>query len=125
MLFDMLNRCSVVYIIVDALDESPAGEEAMREKVLTGLKELFQRCPKARVLLTSRRESDIEETLMDLQAHPMPILDLEVDADIQKYVAREVSRDRKLQSLDVKTRVEIEVTLTGKAGGMKVAHLHP
>jgi hypothetical protein len=118
MLFDMLNRCSVVYIIVDALDESPGGDEAMREEVLAGLKELFQRCPNVRVLLTSRRESDIEETLTDLQAYPMPILDLEVDADIQKYVAREVARDRKLQSLDVETRVEIEVTLTDKAGGM-------
>ena len=107
----------VVFLHLDALDECPEGDE-VRQNVLEHTEQLLQSVPSVQMLATSRDVPDIRACMEKLGAEQMSTSTRTVDADIQKYVSTQLSRDRKLSRLDAATRTLIEETLSQKADGM-------
>ena len=110
-----------VVVIIDALDECPRDA---RSRILGFLSGVANNLPCAKVLVTSRRERDIEEAFTKLKT---PIIEIEagsVAADISSYVRSEVKRLRdgydgkRLYLKNDTLEVTIVRTLTEKADGM-------
>ena len=74
----MLPDQPVIYLIVDALDESPnaSGVVPPRERVLELIKDLVKlSLPNLRVCVTSRPEADIMDALKPLASHTVSLHD--------------------------------------------------
>ena len=116
-----LFRHGRVYIIVDAVDESPvAGMPSPREKVLELIKELVDlRHPNIRFCITSRPEVDIRTVLGPL---PFPNVSLDDQAgqrtDIVKYIESVVGSDPNMQRWTPEDRQLVIDSLSEKAKGM-------
>jgi len=86
-----------IYIIVDALDESPdsSGIPSPRERVLQLLKELVElRLPNLHICVTSRPEVDIRDILDSLTSFPVSLHDQSGQKkDIVDYVRSVVYSD--------------------------------
>jgi hypothetical protein len=116
-----LLRHGRVYIIVDAVDESPiAGMPSPREKVLELIKELVDlRHPNMRFCITSRPEVDIQTVLK-----PLPFLSVSLDdqagqkEDIVKYIESVVESDPNMQRWTPEDRQQVIRSLSQKAKGM-------
>jgi len=106
-----------IFLHLDALDECPE-EEGARQKVLDGVQMLLERAPNVRMLITSRDVPDARYFMEKLGANILSIGAQTVNADIEKYVSKELSRDHRLSQLDQATRTFIEDTLAQKADGM-------
>ena len=107
-----------VYIVLDALDECTRRDELLRTlKTLTAcdLQNLH-------LLLTSRRERDIEESLGRLAdgRNFVPLELATVDTDILAYVSQRLAEDVKLAKWNAvpEIRQEIELIISSKANGM-------
>jgi hypothetical protein len=111
-----------VYMIVDALDESPnkPGIPSPREKVLQLIKELVNlRHPDIRVCVTSRPEVDIRTVLEPLASHDVSLHDQAGQrSDIVNYVKSVVDSDTNLRKWRRKDRQLVIDTLSQKANGM-------
>jgi hypothetical protein len=111
-----------VYMIVDALDESPnkPGIPSPREKVLQLIKELINlRHPDIRVCVTSRPEVDIRTVLEPLASHDVSLHDQAGQrSDIVNYVKSVVDSDANLRKWRRKDRQLVIDTLSQKAIGM-------
>lgn len=117
--------CAVVegnretYLLVDALDECPSlsgerGKLLKYVRVLIGMK-----MPNLHILVTSRKESDIEDVLGHIgDFGPFSIRNAQVDHDILSYLKEEMSRDRIMQQWPSALRREVETELGSKANGM-------
>lgn len=111
-----------VYIIVDALDESPiAGMPSPREKVLKLIKELIdQSHPNMRLCVTSHPEVDIRTFLQE----PLPFPNVSLDdqagqkRDIVKYIESVVESDPSMQRWIPEDRQLVIDSLSEKAKGM-------
>ena len=92
----LIQRFEDVYIIVDALDESPRDEG--RERVLDALTEFRRWSLRGlHILVTSRDELDIREHL-----HPLPVEDITmknsgVEKDIKLFIAGHLDQSRALR----------------------------
>jgi hypothetical protein len=110
-----------VYIIVDAVDESPiAGMPSPREKVLELMKELVgRRDPNMLFCITSRPEVDIRTVL-----EPLLFLKVSLDdqagqkEDIVKYIKSVVESDPNMQRWTPEDRQLVIDALSLKAKGM-------
>jgi hypothetical protein len=118
-----------IYLIVDALDESPntSGIPSARERVLQLLKELVDlRLPNLHICVTSRPEVDIQDVIVPLTSFRVSLHDQSGQKeDIADYVRSIVYSNsepiiRRWKKED-KDRV-IEV-LSERADGMYVDHL--
>jgi hypothetical protein len=111
-----------VYIIVDALDESPnkPGIPSPREKVLQLIEELVNlRHPHIRVCVTSRPEVYIRTVLEPLASHNVSLHDQAGQrSDIVNYIKSVVGSDTNLRKWRRKDRQLIIDTLSQKANGM-------
>jgi hypothetical protein len=104
-----------VYLIVDAIDEIPNPDG--REEACKVLQEVSQN-PKAHVLMTSRREYDITEYVLECNnVTDISIQNPEVDHDIQLYIRQRLKEDKKLNRW-VALHSEIENVLGRKADRM-------
>ena len=107
------------YIILDALDEC-----ADREEFMTFISDLIHLQEEGfRMIITSRREKDIEEQLGPLANYEIHIQSAIVDEDIRVYVRSRLAADRKLNKWPNSVQEEIAAVLLEKAGGMYVRHL--
>jgi len=106
-----------VFVCLDALDECPEHSD-LRQNVLEGLERLTYMAPNIRLFVTSREVIEIGESMEAMSVEPMSIAVRSVDADIRKYIATELSHDRKLSKLDAELRDLIEATITQRADGM-------
>ena len=106
-----------LFLLLDALDECPEVGE-VRQNVLDGLGRLAQQASNIKMLMTSRETTDVRESMATLGANSMSIAVRSVDADIQRYISSQLSRDRKLSKLDVTTKNLIEDTISQQADGM-------
>jgi hypothetical protein len=106
-----------VYIVLDALDESPSDMDA-RYEMLQGLERLIAGTSSIKVLATSRELRDIRETMEIIQAQFVPIATSAVDADIELYVSQQLSQDRRLSRVSEKLKTLIQKTISSKADGM-------
>jgi hypothetical protein len=108
------------FLVVDALDECKRPE---RYEMLQFLREIVDSPLIIKVLVTSRRETDIEKEFELLNRPTVMVEARNVAADIEKYVTDEVQRLRGAKRLYVKSdKLELEIikTLRGKADGMYV-----
>jgi hypothetical protein len=112
-----IRPCARVYLIMDALDECPEDHEA-RQRVLGRIERLTQGASNLKILATSRELPMIRESMAALGSEPMRIATSDVDADIQRYVANQLSGDRSFRKLRKETLYLIESTIASKADGM-------
>jgi len=118
MLFKLVNKLEQVFIIIDALDECPKNAE--REQLLAAICSMKSKSlPNLHVLVTSRREPDIEEVLLPLLTSPaIPLQGSRVDMDIKIHISRQLETDTRLKKWAEEIKKEIEDTLMNGANGM-------
>jgi hypothetical protein len=111
-----------VFIIVDAVDESPnrPGIPSPREKVLQLIKELVDlQHPDIRVCITSRPEVDIRAVLEPLTSHSVSLHDEGGQRrDIIDYIKSVVESDANMRKWRPEDRQLVIVSLSQKASGM-------
>jgi ankyrin repeat domain-containing protein 50 len=107
-----------VFIVVDALDECPKnGDRGELLEIITEIRAWSS--SNMHLLVTSRLEPDIRETLTPLlTSQAISIQGAQVESDIKVHVVSQLAIDPRLKrwSSDIKT--EIEKTLTAGANGM-------
>ncbi|BDD63641.1 hypothetical protein MAP00_008510 [Monascus purpureus] len=119
-LFDTLQRfldrfCDT-YILLDALDESP--QDCKREGVLRAIQVIRSwSIPGVHILVTSRNELDIRESLYPSHDQDLPLRNSETDRDIANFVSYQLRNDKKLQRWKAR-HDEIEAKLTISAQGV-------
>ena len=114
----MIREFDETFVILDALDECKE-----RQALLEDIDEMVAwKTGKAHILVTSRKENDIKESLEPLinDENVICIQSELVTHDIRVYVRERLLTDRKLKRWQRKPEVqqEIEMTLVGKADGM-------
>ena len=114
----MMESFGDIYVVIDALDECTE-----REQLLAGLEEMASwEDVSLHLLATSRRETDIEESLNLLidERNRISIQSAFVNADIRTYTYDRLQNDRKLRRWlkHPEVQLEIEDTLVKKAAGM-------
>ena len=103
-----------VQVILDALDES-----SDRAALLAFLEEIVKHSDgNIQLIVTSRQEQDIEETMMALFLHPVSLDNEFVTADIRRHVHSSLEHDRMLKRMPTRVKDRIEDVLTQKAHGM-------
>jgi hypothetical protein len=111
-----------VYIVVDAVDESPnkPGIPSPREKVLQFMKELVDlQHPDIRVCITSRPEVDIRTALEPLASHAVSLHDEGGQrSDIIDYIKSVVESDANMRKWRPGERQLVIDSLSRKANGM-------
>ncbi|KAL8788064.1 MAG: hypothetical protein Q9195_007478 [Heterodermia aff. obscurata] len=107
----LLSEC---YIVFDALDEARPREETLDliQQILSW------NMPSLHMLVTSRREKDIESTLSPLITHKMEMQKSSVHADISLYIQTRLDGDSRLRKWSPGLKAEIKDTLTKGADGM-------
>jgi hypothetical protein len=108
------KKLSFTYIVLDALDESD------RSPVLKDLNKLVNaQSGKLNILMTSRKERDMEEALSDLPAlKSIDIQNSVVDLDIQLFVRETLRNETKFEKWSQEVRQEVEIELGKGAQGM-------
>lgn len=115
----MIRETSTTFIIIDALDECPThgGERAKLLELLRSL--VASQSANLHVLVTSRKESDIEEKLTASPIlSPISIQGEDTDIDIRTYVKAQLASDSTMSKWPEQTKLEVEEVLTTKAKGM-------
>jgi hypothetical protein len=103
-----------VQVILDALDES-----SDRAPLLAFLEEIVRHSDwNIQLIVTSRQEQDIVETMMTLFLHPVSLDNEFITADIRRHVHSSVEHDRMLKRMPTRVKDRIEDVLTQKAHGM-------
>lgn len=118
MLCEVIQSLGHVFVVIDALDECPKGEE--RDSLLAVLSNIKSRTMyNLHTLVTSRRELDVEENLAPLiTSQPISLPGVEVDWDIQAHISSVLATDPKLKKWPDNIKQEIKVTLAKGANGM-------
>lgn len=108
-LLQLVGLFQHVYILVDALDESPFGRA--RSNVLQTLRDIRGWSELGlHMLVTSRDEVDIRDEL-DGFAKEMPMQMDAVDRDIKRYVCQHLRQDRRLRKWEEDfSRIEQELS---------------
>jgi len=115
LLFELANFESMV-LAVDALDECPEHERSLFFKQL-----LRYPLPKGlRVVITSRKEPDIESALKDTASHIISIQSSVIDADVRIHVHNAISGDPTLRKWKPDIRQEILDGIVHGSQGMYV-----
>ena len=102
-----------MFIIVDALDESSDWK-----RLLEVIESIRQSNSEINLLMTSRKEHDIQMVLERSVDYVVAIQDERVDADVNKYVQQCLRNDPGLRKWDDELKLEIVTTLTSGAHGM-------
>ena len=114
----MIREFKGIYIVLDALDECEDREKLLEDiETITGWE-----LENLHILVTSRREKDIEESLDSLVdgTKKICIQSALVNDDIRTYVHKRLRTDQKLKRWQNRSEVqqEIETVLMSKADGM-------
>ena len=117
-----LSGRAPVYLIVDALDESPITLDVKppRAKVLKLLKDLLDsKLANLRICVTSRPETDIKIVLEPLTFHSISIHDENGQMkDIESYIKSTVNSHRNMRRWKPGHKQLVIDVLTSRAGGM-------
>lgn len=112
---EILDNWSHVYLVIDALDECDLEK---REEVLTLLVNLSSLAGDIRILVTSRRETDIEQVMQKAAHQIIEMQSNKVDADISLYVQYVLQTDPKMKKWSLSDKQKVKETLVQKAAGM-------
>ena len=115
---EMTAAFRATFIILDALDECKE-----RPELLADIEELSSwENTNLRILITSRREKEIEDSILRLtkDANRICIQSALVNADIRAYIHGQLRTNRRLQRWQKEPNVQLEIenTLMEKANGM-------
>ncbi|KAL1600753.1 hypothetical protein SLS60_007141 [Paraconiothyrium brasiliense] len=114
----VIRELPQVYIVLDALDECGQRIELME------ILETMARWKCLHILMTSRRERDIDSSLGTFvdEKSKISLQSTLVDEDIQQYIRKRLSDDKRLQKWgkDASMMEQIETTLMSGAKGMFV-----
>ena len=116
-LYSSVEAYDEVFVLLDALDECPETSD-IRQRMLEQVEGLAQHAPNLKILATSRELPDIGESMGKLETRQIAIATSAVDADIGKYVSKQLSYDRRLARLDSNSRLDVEKTIAQNANGM-------
>ena len=112
----LVERFSNVYIMLDALDESPLN--GRRKYVLDALETIRNwGVQSLHLFVTSRNESDIRESLDLSPAQEVNVQNGKMDKDINDFVSSRLDKDRRLLKLRP-YREKIQESLAARAKGM-------
>lgn len=117
----LLRDSGQIFLVIDALYECPIGDQGeSRAKVLALLTELSGwALLNLLVLVTSRKEQDIDKALASLLSFPsISIQTDQVQPDVRKYVKSQLANDLELKKWSSLIKEEIEKALTEQAHGM-------
>jgi hypothetical protein len=110
----IIGSFQAVYIVLDAVDECPE-----RSRLLTVLKQIHKwGYDTLHLLMTSRKERDIEEMLHGLVSHEVLMDKSCVDDDIRLYVSKTLDEDIKLSMCSVEEKEMVRASLMRGAQGM-------
>lgn len=114
----VLEGLGDVFVILDALDECPKIGE--RELLLETIAEIVsQACDNLHILVTSRRERDIEDALLPLLTlPPISIQGLGLAEDIKMYISWQLATDSRLKKWSICIKAEMQRRLEAGANGM-------
>ena len=107
----------VTYLVIDALDECP-GPRGERQLLFKGFLNNEKLPGNLKVLVTSRKEPDIEAALESILAHMICIQSFKVDRDVRVYVKGEIERDATLKRWQPTLKKEILDGIVLGAHGM-------
>ena len=125
----VLSNRSPIYVIIDALDESPntSGIPSARESVLHLLEELvYLRLPNLHICITSRPESDIQDVISPLTSLRVSLHDQPGQKnDITEYVKSIVNSnsERNIRRWKKEDKDLVVEVLSERADGMYVNHV--
>ena len=117
----MFQGAKSTHIIIDALDECPThgGERTQLLDLLRFL--AASQAPSVHILVTSRREQNIEENLATLVTlPPLGIQEENTDADVAVHVDAQLEKDNTMSKWPEPIKLETKEALTTKANGMYV-----
>ncbi|KAH6870903.1 ankyrin repeat-containing domain protein, partial [Thelonectria olida] len=115
-LHQLVRAFKDVYIVLDALDESPRDKH--REAMLQYLAELRAWSePGLHLIVSSRDEVDIREELGALPEETIMMKNDSVDRDIASFISEHLHNNRRLRKWD-EHRARIETALTTRAQGV-------
>ena len=105
-----------VYIMLDAIDESPRN--GPRQGVLDALRTMQAWCiPGLHLFVTSRDESDIRDSLDPSTAHQVKMQNADIDKDITDFISGHFDTDCRLRRLS-SYRDKIQEKLAKRAKGV-------
>ena len=120
-LLEVSRRWQNVYLVVDALDECEIGKREELLEVLQGFCAMDAVMgADLRVLVTSRPEHDIKQSLDQCVDVSVCLQSDRVDVDIGCYVRSVMHDDKKMRQWPAADKQMVEHTLTRKAQGMYV-----
>ena len=104
----------LVYLVLDALDECTDRSNLLR---------FLEECrrwglPSLHTITTSRKETDIEDSLKKVATYKVCLEESVVDSDIRSFVREQIQRDPQLLRWSNDIRALIESTLLKGAAGM-------
>ena len=109
----MLRVVPVCYILIDALDECVDRDDLLRLiHFITGWGKGVQ------ILVTSRKERDIDLVLNVCATYQLNLQNEDVDADVGLYVRKQVRDDTRLSAWPEHVQQDIEHSLSSGANGM-------
>jgi hypothetical protein len=111
----MVCELDETFIILDGLDECRD-----RQQLLATIEEIVGwKCKGLHILVTSRREKDIEEWLKPLinNENKIPLQGAQVNNDIRSYIHKRLQTDWWLKKWQMQS-MDIETMLMGKVDGM-------
>lgn len=114
----VLEELGQTFLVIDALDEC-TGETGTRNEVLDLLHELsWWALPNVHVLITSRKEPDIEKSLTSLETLRAVCIQTQQQNDIAIYVKSLLATDSNLKRWSAEVKEEIIEALVKNADGM-------
>ena len=109
----MLRVAPVSYILIDALDECVDRDDLLRLiHSITGWGKGVQ------ILVTSRKDRDIDLVLNVCATYQLNVQNEDVDADIRLYIRKQVRDDTRLSLWPEHVQQDIEHRLSSGANGM-------
>lgn len=112
-LVSVLQGRGKVYILLDALDEC-LEQDRLLECICT----IESTCKNVNIFISSRREYNITEALIDRVTYDIDMKTAAVDADIEIFVQNSLSTDKALGKWPSDIRAEIKDELCRRSGGM-------
>ncbi|KAJ5781180.1 hypothetical protein N7457_006340 [Penicillium paradoxum] len=115
-LYKFLGQLRDCYILVDALDESP--RDSKRESVLSTIQTIRDwALPSVHLLITSRDEFHIRQSLEPSRDEDLLMRNPELDEDIENFISYQLDNDPKRHKWE-RRRKEIQQKLTQNAQGV-------
>lgn len=112
----LIQKFNQVYILLDALDESPRCDQ--RDQVLNAIETMRKwRLPGLHLLVTSRDERDIRESLNVTNGEEVIMKNVEIDRDISDFISAQLNTNHKLRKWRMQ-HDRIQRVLTERAQGV-------